>query len=116
LDAINETWAEAKATNIDFIGRHFDTTELYIAEDCYGRIHAVFEKLRDRLLGMVTYISGETYCTSPSRINSAGPSAAATNFNKVLRINKRIGRVLRISSILSYIMLRAYQTQPSYNT
>jgi hypothetical protein len=37
LDAINATWAEAEATNIDLIGLHFDTTELYIAEDCCGR-------------------------------------------------------------------------------
>jgi hypothetical protein len=47
LDAINATWAEAKATNIDLIGRNLDTTERYIAEDCFGRIYAAYEEVRD---------------------------------------------------------------------
>jgi hypothetical protein len=87
LDAINATWAEAKATNIDLIERNLDTMETYIAEDCFGRIYAAYEEVRDRLLGMVTHISGNIECTSPSSINSAGPSAAVTNIAKLPRIN-----------------------------
>jgi hypothetical protein len=62
LDAINTTWAEAKATNKDFIGILLDTTEPYIDEECFGRIYAAYEEVLDRILGMETYISGETEC------------------------------------------------------
>jgi hypothetical protein len=86
LDARNATWAVAKATNIDLIGCNLDTTELYIVDDCFGRIYAVYEEVQDRLFGMVTHISGDTECTSPSSINSVGSSAAATNIAKLPRI------------------------------
>jgi hypothetical protein len=73
--------------NIDLIGCNLNTTEPYIVENCFGRIYAAYEAVWDRLLGMVTHISGNTEYTSPSSINSACPSAAATNIAKLPRIN-----------------------------
>jgi hypothetical protein len=79
LDSINAMWAEMKATNIELISRNMDPSEPYISEDRFARIYAVYEEVRDRLLGMLNEITGASEFTTSSSTNSTGPSITVAN-------------------------------------
>jgi hypothetical protein len=74
LDSINATWAEVKATNVELIDRNMDPSEPYISENRFARIYAVYEEVRDRLLGMLNEVTGTSEFTASSSTNSSGSS------------------------------------------
>jgi hypothetical protein len=64
-----------------------DASELYISEDSFARIYAVYEEVRDRLLGMLNEITGASEFMASSSTNSISPSIAMANIAKLPHIN-----------------------------
>jgi hypothetical protein len=60
----------SKGLDIDLIWHNLETIEPYIIEDDFARIYAIYEEVRDKLLGI-----------------SAGPSVSKTSMAKLPRIN-----------------------------
>jgi hypothetical protein len=86
-DSINATWAAVKATNTELIGRNMDPSEPYISEDCFARIYAVYEEMRDRLFGMLNKVTGASEFMASSSTNSTGLSITLASIAKLPRIN-----------------------------